>query len=284
MAYSADFLKKYASLAASKTNAAAAAGDSGEASLATGSETVEDIRSDIDPTEPRSASMVGTRPSEYANARSNTVQGVVYDPTSGKAFPNAKVAVAEGVANYTSKVPSGMNIDWSYWDKFKQPDPVKPAPAPATETAPAPVDVTVPFEAPTPAPTPVPAPRPADRNDLGEPKMIPEPPAPPPPAPAPRRKSPPPPPPPPPAPKIATKAEWNAQATYFSGSMAGKKVAGDKNSDKYYANYVKSMQDSINSGQTEKANATNAMHGLNPGAPAPKPAPKPAPVPYWQLK
>lgn len=261
MAYSADFLKKYASLAASKTNAAAA-GDSGEASLAAGSETVEDIRSDIDPTEARSASMVGTRPSEYANARSNTVQGVVYDPTSGKAFPNAKVAVAEGVTSYTSKVPSGMNIDWSYWDKFKQPDPVKPTPAPATETAPAPVDVTVPFEAPTPAPTPVPAPRPAPAP---APEPTPEPAPPPPaPAPAPRRPSPPPPPPPPPAPKIATKAEWDAQATYFSGSMAGKKVAGDKNSDKYYANYVKSMQDSINSGQIAKANATNQIHQLKP--------------------
>ena len=241
MAYSNDFLKKYAALSASKTNASAVS-DSSEASLAVGSETVEDIRSDIDPTEARSASMVGTRPSEYANARSNTVQGVVYDPTTGKAFPNAKVAVAEGVTSYTSKVPSGMNIDWSYWDKFKQPDPIKPAPAPVTETAPAPVDVTVPFEAPTPAPTPVPAPRPA-------------------PKPTPKPSPPPPPPPPPPAPAPESlgpqksQEQWIARAKQLGWSP-------DQYSGAAYQGYANKYPES------ERINYVE-----------PKPSPAPAPQP-----
>jgi hypothetical protein len=55
--------------------------------------------------------------------RGNAPQVIVYGPTNGKAYPNPAAALGAGVRDFTYQVPSGMNIDWSYWDQFKQPAP-----------------------------------------------------------------------------------------------------------------------------------------------------------------
>ena len=78
--------------------------------------------------------------------RGNAPQVIVYDPTNGKAYPNPAAALGAGVRDFTYQVPSGMNIDWSYWDQFKQPAP--PAPKPVK-----PVTVEDQTVTPTPEPT-----------------------------------------------------------------------------------------------------------------------------------
>lgn len=89
-----------------------------------------------------------------------TAQAIVYDPITGKAYPNPAAALSAGVKNFSYQIPAGMNVDWSYWDQFRQPPP-PPRPAPMqTVTV---KDQTVPFShdstgaaqsAPAPAPAP----------------------------------------------------------------------------------------------------------------------------------
>lgn len=107
--FSPDFLKRFREITAQKANAVAVSNSAPSANNA-GSQT-----------EVRKKS-IGTRPSAYANARQKQVEGVVYDPITGKAFPNASTAMSEGVQNYSSQLPSGIQVDWSYWNKFKQPE------------------------------------------------------------------------------------------------------------------------------------------------------------------
>ena len=104
--FSPEFLKRYAEIQQKRVNQAATA------------ETDVEVGASSDPVE-QGQKMIGTRPSAYANTTPSVVDAIVYDPTSGKAFPNPSVAVSEGVTNFSYQVPSGMNIDWSYWDKFK---------------------------------------------------------------------------------------------------------------------------------------------------------------------
>lgn len=58
----------------------------------------------------------------------NTPQVIVYDPKTGKAFPNPQAAQSAGVINFSYNLPPGMKIDWSYWDQFaNQPMQENPA-------------------------------------------------------------------------------------------------------------------------------------------------------------
>lgn len=250
--YSADFLRRYAEIRQQAANQAATAV---EATIDTGSPT--------DPVE-EGQRMVGTGPSSYAQAQANTAQVIVYDPVTGKAYPNPNVAVSEGVSNYVTQVPSGMNIDWSYWDRFAQPEP---APAPAVETTPV-NDQTLPFNPPQPSPPP-PAPEPSpEPAPQPAPQPSPPPPPPPPPSPAPRRSPPPPPPPSPVA--IASREQWESQGTYMhgpghSGRNAGKSLRGDRNNDAYYANYVRAMKEANRQGNRAYALEINRAHSLLQG-------------------
>jgi hypothetical protein len=169
--YSADFLKKFAQLQQQQVNQAATAPT--DSTVTTGEST--------DPVE-SGVKMVGSRPSAYANAQPSPVQTTVYDPMTGKAYPNPGVATSEGVANFSYQIPSGMTVDWSYWDRFAQPEPT---PVTATETVVA--DQTLPFNPPAPAPKPEPTPRPAPAP---QPAPLPPPPPPPPPPPSEPKPSP----------------------------------------------------------------------------------------------
>lgn len=60
----------------------------------------------------------------------NSPQVIVYDPRTGKAFPSPQVAISAGVSNFVKQIPPGMTIDWSYWDRFKQPEAAKVKSAP----------------------------------------------------------------------------------------------------------------------------------------------------------
>ena len=42
---------------------------------------------------------------------------------AGKAYPNPRTAILDGVTDYAYQIPSGVNVDWSWWDQFKQPLP-----------------------------------------------------------------------------------------------------------------------------------------------------------------
>ena len=69
-------------------------------------------------------SSVGTRPAATTFTRPVDVNTIVYDPKTGKAYPNPKAARAEGVMSFAYNMPSGIKIDWSYWDRFKKaPEP-----------------------------------------------------------------------------------------------------------------------------------------------------------------
>ena len=61
-----------------------------------------------------------------------TAQAIVYDTTNGKAFPNPQAALSAGVSNFSYQVPSGMTVDWSYWNQFTQPAPPAPVAQPIT--------------------------------------------------------------------------------------------------------------------------------------------------------
>lgn len=254
--YSADFLRRFAQLRQQTLNQAATAV---EATIDTG-----------DPVDPvdEGQRMVGTGAPAFAQAQANTVQSIVYDPVTGKAYPNPNVATAEGVTNYVSQIPSGVTIDWSYWDRFAQPEPA-PAPAPAVETTPV-NDQTLAFNAPEPSPPP-PAPEPSpEPSPEPAPQPAPQPspqPAPPPPPSVPQRS----PPPPPPSPVgIASREQWESQGTYMHGSghsgrNAGKSLRGDRNNDAYYANYVRAMEEANKSGNRAKALEINRAHSLLQG-------------------
>tara|TARA_R110002020_G_scaffold160008_3_gene344325 strand:- start:11235 stop:11963 length:729 start_codon:yes stop_codon:yes gene_type:complete len=84
---------------------------------------------------------VGTRPGAYARSTPTDINVVVYDPNTGKAYPNPAAARTAGVMRFTFNMPPGMKIDWSYWDRFKQPEP---EPVKTDDITPS--DVTLPFE------------------------------------------------------------------------------------------------------------------------------------------
>ena len=46
---------------------------------------------------------------------------------AGKAYPNPRTAILDGVTDYAYQIPSGVNVDWSWWDQFKQPLPPEKA-------------------------------------------------------------------------------------------------------------------------------------------------------------
>ena len=77
-----------------------------------------------------------------------TAQTIVYDPTNGKAYPNPAAALSAGVTNFSYQIPSGMNIDWSYWDQFRQPVAPRPAPRSAPAQTVTVADQTIPFRTP----------------------------------------------------------------------------------------------------------------------------------------
>jgi hypothetical protein len=247
--YSADFLKKFAQLQQQQVNQAATAPTDSTVTAGESS----------DPVEP-GVKMVGSRPSAYANAQPSPVQTTVYDPMTGKAYPNPGVATSEGVTNFSHQIPSGMTVDWSYWDRFAQPEPT---PVTATETVVA--DQTLPFNPPAPAPKPEPTPRPAPPVVEQAAAVV---------QPAPpvvhqrvQASAPPPPPPPPPPVEIASRAEWENQGTYMhgaghSGPNSGESLKGDRNNDNYYANYVNSMNKANSSGQFDYAREINRAHSL----------------------
>ena len=88
-----------------------------------------------------------------------TAQAIVYDPATGKAYPNPAAALSAGVKNFSYQIPAGMNVDWSYWNQFAQPSAPAPAPAQTVTVQ----DQTLPFthdstgaaqSAPAPAPAP----------------------------------------------------------------------------------------------------------------------------------
>ena len=84
---------------------------------------------------------IGTRPGAYARSTPTDINVVVYDPNTGKAYPNPAAARTAGVMRFTFNMPPGMKIDWSYWDRFKQPEP---EPVKTDDITPS--DVTLPFE------------------------------------------------------------------------------------------------------------------------------------------
>lgn len=96
-----------------------------------------------------------------------TAQAIVYDPLTGKAFPNPAAALSAGVKNFSYQIPSGMNVDWSYWDQFAQ--PAVPAPAMANTSTMAVNNQTQPFNAsassPPPTSSPTSAPEPFQMGD-----------------------------------------------------------------------------------------------------------------------
>lgn len=103
---------------------------------------------------------------------------------AGKAYPNPRTAILDGVTNFAYQIPSGVNIDWSWWDQFKQPLP------PEAETTDITVaDQTFPFDSgdgetpasagttttvapggsPEPGPEPGPEPEPEDAPEPPDP-------------------------------------------------------------------------------------------------------------------
>jgi len=209
---------------------------------------------------------IGSALPTLAAQQPTDVQVIVYDPSNGKAYPNPSAARAAGVTNFIYNAPSGINIDWSYWDQFAQPEPE------AVEVGEVEVESQeLPFESMPDTPTP--APQPAAQSPEPEPAAAAAPPPPPPPAPPPPA---PPPPPPKPKPKpkpkpqpvrIASRGEWEHQGTYMHGNIhtgpnAGKSLKGDRNNDAYYANYVRVMQEANRTGNYAHANEVNRAHSL----------------------
>lgn len=73
----------------------------------------------------------GTENSQGGTWKGKVAQTIVYGP-EGKAFPNPASAMSAGVSNFSYNLPSGVNVDWSYWDKFAQPPTTTPVPVPIT--------------------------------------------------------------------------------------------------------------------------------------------------------
>ena len=239
MAFSPDFLRRYAQIVAQ--NQQVASSDA--------SETAGTISSDLKKTTSGARKQIGNRISHWNYAQPQDVHVIVYDPSNGKAYPSPAYARASGVTRFVYNLPPGMTVDWSFWQQFAQPAEAQP------EAYPMPIaDQTVPFNpapySPNAYPAPAPSPAPAAA------------------APAPAAE----PPPPPPTPgKIVSKAQWDQYATYLqgpghTGPMSGKNIRANEgpNLDLYYKNYVASMEESNASGQYEKAKQTNKIHGLDP--------------------
>ena len=214
--YSADFFKKLQQLTqASKTYKQTSSGDivvdSGE-----------DINEDTEfsPDDP-----------SYVRQQQRMVDVIVYDPITGKAYPNPKEAKSAGVNNYIFQAPSGITVDWSYWDKFKTPATELAAPPPPA-TAITVEDQTVPFSVPTPpTPTPTPTPKPTA--------------------------------------KVVSYEAWQNEATQQHGNPnsknPGKSLKGDKNNAAMYQNYVNTMNKAIKEGKTALAWEINKTHSLHSG-------------------
>ena len=73
----------------------------------------------------------GTEDSDGGTWKGKVAQTIVYGP-EGKAYPNPAAAMASGVSNFSYNLPSGVNVDWSYWNKFTQPPTTTPVPVPIT--------------------------------------------------------------------------------------------------------------------------------------------------------
>jgi hypothetical protein len=86
-----------------------------------------------------------------------TAQAIVYDPATGKAYPNPAAALSAGVNNFSYQIPAGMNVDWSYWNQFAQPSPPPAPPAqPLSVTDQTVADPNSEVGSPQPAPQPTP--------------------------------------------------------------------------------------------------------------------------------
>jgi len=92
----------------------------------------------------------------------NTPQVIVYDPKTGKAYPNPQAATSAGVINFAYNLPSGMTVDWSYWDQFTQPM------APSTTASPMIADQTLPFNPAPYSPNQYPAATPPVNSSLAQ--------------------------------------------------------------------------------------------------------------------
>jgi len=73
----------------------------------------------------------GTGDSQGGTWKGKVAQTIVYGP-EGKAYPNPAAAMSAGASNFTYNLPSGVNVDWSYWNKFTQPPTTTPVPVPIT--------------------------------------------------------------------------------------------------------------------------------------------------------
>jgi hypothetical protein len=73
----------------------------------------------------------GAEDSQGGTWKGKVAQTIVYGP-EGKAYPNPAAAMAAGASNFTYNIPSGVNVDWSYWNKFTQPPTTTPVPVPIT--------------------------------------------------------------------------------------------------------------------------------------------------------
>lgn len=73
----------------------------------------------------------GTEGSDGGTWKGKVAQTIVYGP-EGKAYPNPAAAMAAGASNFSYNLPSGVQVDWSYWNKFTQPPTTTPVPVPIT--------------------------------------------------------------------------------------------------------------------------------------------------------
>ena len=249
--YSADFFRKYRQLLQADEQRKIA---SGEITIATGGQ----------PLQEGEKKGIGTRIPHWARSQTQDVQRIVYDVLTGKAYPNPNEARKSGVVNFSYQVPSGMNVDWSWWDKFKTPERTVAAEVPLTD-----IDVTADFTPSTAKDYPLPDPvdlttssssddsdnsndNDTSNNDDEEEEEEEEP------EPEPEKKYTP--------VKVASLAEWTDQATYFGGKLEGQKVAEgggpSANLERYYKNYVKEINKANRQEKGNKARAINRIHKL----------------------
>ena len=73
----------------------------------------------------------GEEDSDGGTWKGKVAQTIVYGP-EGKAYPNPAAAMAAGASNFSYNLPSGVQVDWSYWNKFTQPPTTTPVPVPIT--------------------------------------------------------------------------------------------------------------------------------------------------------
>ena len=164
MAFSDDFLKKYAQITQQNQQIAMMSGNSPDAA-------------EVKLKQKVGGAHTGNQMSHWNFSQPNDVNVIVYDPMTGMAFPSPSHARAYGLSRFVYNLPPGMKVNWSQWQKFAQPE----APQQAVLNAPV-ADQTVPFEPepaspnvyPDPPPTPPSASKPEPEP---EPEPTPTPPA-----------------------------------------------------------------------------------------------------------